>query len=57
MATAKENGRSAAAQHLGSMLLGDDSVERKDNNNDAEPAEKSGTTPTKTLCSACGKGM
>ena len=52
MAPSKQEGTAAAAQQLSSMSL-KESAKRKDD--DAEPAEKNGTTPTKELCSACGK--
>ena len=48
---ASEDGTAAAAQQLGSISLGE-SVESKEN--DTEPDAKNGT-PTKKLCSACGK--
>ena len=53
MVSAKEESAAAAAaaQQLGSMSLGD-SVERKED--DTTPTVNNGT-PTKTLCSACGK--
>jgi len=38
MASSKQEGAAATAQQLGSMSLGDDSVARKDNNN--EPAAR-----------------
>ena len=51
MSSSKQDGTAAAAQQLGSMSLGE-SAERKDN--ETEPNTKNGT-PTKKLCSACGK--
>jgi len=53
MASSKQDGTAAAAQQLGSMSLGE-STERKDDDT-ANPTTKNGTTPTKKLCSACGK--
>ena len=52
MASTKEDGTAAAAEQLGLLYLGD-SAEKNDNG--TEPTAKSGTTPTKLLCSACGK--
>ena len=52
MASSRGGGTAAAAEQLGSMSLGD-SAERKDNGTGS--TAKSGTTPTKLLCSACGK--
>ena len=51
MPSSKQEGEAAAAEQLGSMSLSE-SAERKDN--DTTTAEN-GTTPTKKLCSACGK--
>jgi hypothetical protein len=51
MASSKEEGTAAAAEQLGSISLGE-SVEKKDS---AGPNVENGTTPTKLLCSACGK--
>ena len=53
MASSKREGTAAATEQLGSMSLGE-SAERKDND-ETEPTAKNGTTPTKKLCSACGK--
>jgi len=53
MTSTKKNGPAAAAEQFGSISIGE-SVEGKDN--ETEPTSKSGTTtPTKLLCSACGK--
>ena len=57
MASSEKNGAAAAAaaEQLGSMSLGEKSVERKDNETEPTATAKSGTTPPTKMCSACGK--